>query len=43
MLGSQLCLRPERNDYPLDFVSIDRKNPLESRIVGRVAHIATET
>jgi transcriptional regulator with XRE-family HTH domain len=43
MLGSQLCLRPERNDYPLDFVSIDRKNPLESCIVGRVAHVATET
>jgi transcriptional regulator with XRE-family HTH domain len=42
MQGTQLCLRPERNDYPLDFISIDRKNPLESCIVGRVAHIATE-
>ena len=39
----QLCLRPERNDYPLDFISVDRKNPLESCIVGRVAHVATET
>jgi hypothetical protein len=43
MQSTQLCLRPERNDYPLDFISIDRKNPIESCIVGRVAHIATET
>jgi transcriptional regulator with XRE-family HTH domain len=43
MQSTQLCLRPERNDYPLDFISIDRKNPIESSIVGRVAHIATET
>jgi transcriptional regulator with XRE-family HTH domain len=43
MQGTQLCLRPERNDYPLDFISIDRKNPLESCILGRVAHVATET
>jgi transcriptional regulator with XRE-family HTH domain len=43
MLGTQLCLRPERNDCPLDFISIGRKNPIESCIVGRVAHIATET
>jgi transcriptional regulator with XRE-family HTH domain len=43
MQGTQLCLRPERNDYPLDFISIDRKNPIESSIVGRVAHIGTET
>jgi transcriptional regulator with XRE-family HTH domain len=43
MQRTQLCLRPERNDYPLDFISIDRKNPLESCIVGRVAHVATET
>jgi transcriptional regulator with XRE-family HTH domain len=41
--GAQLYLRPERNDYPLDFICIDRKNPLESCIVGRVAHIGTET
>jgi hypothetical protein len=43
MQGTQLCLRPERNDYPLDSISIDRKNPIESCIVGRVAHIATDT
>jgi hypothetical protein len=43
MQGTQLCLRPERNDYPLDFICIDRKNPLTSCIVGRVAHVATET
>ena len=42
MQGNQLCLRPERNDYPLDFIHIDKKNPIESCIVGRVAHIATE-
>ena len=42
MQGTQLCLRPERSDYPLDFISIDRKKPLTSYIVGRVAHIATE-
>lgn len=43
MQGTQLCLRPERNDCPLDFISIGRKSPLESSIVGRVAHVATET
>lgn len=43
MQRTQLCLRPERNDYPLDFISINGKNPLESCIVGRVAHISTET
>ncbi len=43
MQGTHLCLRPERNDYPLDFISIDRKNSIQSCIVGRVAHIATET
>jgi plasmid maintenance system antidote protein VapI len=43
MQCTQLCLRPERNDYPLDFIFIDRKNPLDSCVVGRVAHIATET
>jgi hypothetical protein len=43
MQGTQLYLRPEHNDYPLDFISIDRKNPLESYIVGRVAHVASET
>jgi transcriptional regulator with XRE-family HTH domain len=42
MQGTQLCLRPERNDHPLDFIPIDRKNPIESCIVGRVAHIATD-
>jgi transcriptional regulator with XRE-family HTH domain len=42
MQGTQLCLRPEGSEYPLDFISIDRKNPLTSCIVGRVAHIATE-
>jgi plasmid maintenance system antidote protein VapI len=43
MLGSQLCLRPEDSGFPLDFISIDSKHPLESCIVGRVAHVATET
>ncbi len=37
-----LCLRPDSSDYPLDFVRIDRKNPLTSCLVGRVVHIATE-
>lgn len=41
--STQLCLRPDNSEYPLDFISIDRKNPLVSCIVGRVAHIATET
>ncbi len=42
MQGTQLCLRPERNDYPLDFISINGKNQLESCIVGRLAHVATD-
>ncbi len=40
--GTQLCLRPELSAYPLDFMCIDKKNPLTSCVVGRVAHIATE-
>jgi transcriptional regulator with XRE-family HTH domain len=42
MQGGNLCLRPDSSEYPLDFICIDRKNPLTSCIVGRVAHIATE-
>jgi transcriptional regulator with XRE-family HTH domain len=42
MQGSQLCLRPENPGHPLDFISINRNSPLESCIVGRVAHVATE-
>ncbi len=42
MHGTQLCLRPESSAYPLDFICTDRKNPLTSCIVGRVAHISTE-
>jgi len=42
MHGAALCLRPDNSEYPLDFISIYRKNPLDSCIVGRVAHIATE-
>jgi predicted XRE-type DNA-binding protein len=41
--GNQLCLRPEGSSYPLDFLSIDRKNPLTSFVVGRVAQVTTET
>jgi transcriptional regulator with XRE-family HTH domain len=43
MHASQLCLRPESINYPLHFIAIDRKNPAPSFIVGRLAHIATET
>lgn len=43
MHGPQLCLRPENGSYPLEFMHIDKKNPLETCIVGRVAHVATET
>jgi transcriptional regulator with XRE-family HTH domain len=43
MHGTQLCLRPECSKYPLDFICIDRKTTLASCIVGRVAHITTET
>lgn len=42
MLDNLLCLRPDRSEYPLDFISVARKNPLTSCIVGRVVHIATE-
>jgi hypothetical protein len=42
MQGTNLCLRPESKDCSLDFIPVDRKNPLTSCIVGRVAHIATE-
>lgn len=42
MQGTQLCLRPESSDHPLDFIRIDRKKPLTSYIVGRVAHVGTE-
>ena len=42
MQGTQLCLRPDRNEYPLAFIYIDRTNPLASCMVGRVVHIATE-
>lgn len=40
--GRNLCLRPDSSEYPLDFIYIDRKNPLASCIVGRVVHIGTE-
>lgn len=40
--GSNLCLRPESSEYPLDFIYIDRKNPLTFCIVGRVVQITTE-
>jgi hypothetical protein len=42
MMGNLLCLRPDRSEYPLDFISVARKNPRTSCIVGRVVHIATE-
>lgn len=40
-MDNLLCLRPDRIEYPLNFVSIDRRNPLTSFIVGRVVHIGT--
>jgi hypothetical protein len=42
MQGAQLCLRPDRSKYPLNFIAIDKKHTLTSCIVGRVAHIATD-
>lgn len=42
MQGSNLCLRPDSSECPLDFICINKKNPLTSCIVGRVVHIATE-
>jgi transcriptional regulator with XRE-family HTH domain len=42
MMDNFLCLRPDRSEYPLDFIPVARKNPLTSCIVGRVVHIATE-
>jgi hypothetical protein len=42
MQGSNLSLRPDRSEYPLDFIRIDRKHPLTSCIVGRVVYIGTE-
>ena len=41
MQGSNLSLRPDCGDHPLDFICIDREHPLISCIVGRVAHIGT--
>ncbi len=41
--GTLLCLRPENSGFPLGFITINPKKPLTSCIVGRVAHIATET
>ncbi len=41
MQGNNLCLRPARSEYPLDFVSIDKSYPPTYYIVGRVAHIST--
>jgi transcriptional regulator with XRE-family HTH domain len=42
MQGSNLSLRPDSSEYPLDFIPIDRKHPLTSCIVGRVVQITTE-
>ena len=42
MQGTNLSLRPDSSEHPLDFICIDRKNPLTSCIVGRVVHIGTE-
>ncbi len=42
MQGSNLCLRPDRSEYPLDFITVDKKHPLTSCIVGRVVQITTE-
>jgi transcriptional regulator with XRE-family HTH domain len=42
MMDNLLCLRPDRSEYPLDFIPVARKKPLTSCIVGRVVHIATE-
>jgi transcriptional regulator with XRE-family HTH domain len=41
MQGTNLSLRPDSSEHPLDFISIDRKIPLTSCIVGRVVHIGT--
>jgi plasmid maintenance system antidote protein VapI len=41
--GAQLCLRPENASFPLVLISINGRMPLTSCIVGRVAHIASET
>jgi SOS-response transcriptional repressor LexA len=40
--GRQLWLRPENVAYPLESINVEPKKPLESCIVGRVAHVATE-
>ena len=42
MQGSNLSLRPDSSEHPLDFICIDRKHPHISCVVGRVAHIGTE-
>ncbi len=42
MLDNLLCLRPDRSEYPLDYIPVAKNNPLTSCIVGRVLHIATE-
>jgi transcriptional regulator with XRE-family HTH domain len=42
MMDNLLCLRPDRSEYPLEYIPVARNNPLTSCIVGRVLHIATE-
>jgi transcriptional regulator with XRE-family HTH domain len=42
MLSTSLCLRPDGCEQPLEFIPITRKQPLESCVAGRVAHIGGE-
>jgi transcriptional regulator with XRE-family HTH domain len=41
--GTNLCLRPFRPDQPLEVIPVTPKQPLDSCVVGRVAHLAGET
>lgn len=41
--GHQLTLRPERNNYSLDFIPIESGRSYAEYIIGRVCHVAIET
>ena len=41
--GRQLTLRPERNNYSLDFIPIESGRSYAEYIIGRVCHVAIET
>jgi hypothetical protein len=41
--GNQLTLRPENQEFALDYVELGKGETFVDYVVGRVAHIAIET